>query len=60
MNDTLLSRDILDEDLQIVSCTLAAISDDVRRFSSRSAEALDEALEKLAVAQQEFARSREQ
>ena len=49
-----LNREILDEDLQIVRCTLAAISDDVRRFSDRSADALERAMANLDVARQEF------
>lgn len=54
-----LSREILDEDLQILRHTLAAISDDVRRFSPRSAQAVNLALENLTVAHQEFSRSPE-
>ena len=52
-----LSREILEEDLQIMRFTLAAISDDVRLFSRRSADALENAMEQLAVAHQEFARA---
>lgn len=52
-----LNREILEEDLQIMRFTLAAISDDVRQFSDRSADALENAMEQLAVAHQEFART---
>jgi hypothetical protein len=58
-SNTPLLREILDEDLQIVRGTLAAISDDVRSFSSRAADAIQDALVKLDCAQQEFARTRE-
>jgi hypothetical protein len=52
-----LTREILDEDLQIVRHTLVAISSDVRRYSSKSAQAVEEAVKKLEVAHQEFART---
>jgi hypothetical protein len=54
---TLLPRQILDEDLQIVRATLEAISEDVRFYSDASALALAQSVEKLALAQAEFARS---
>lgn len=54
-----LTREILDEDLQILRHTLAAISNDVRRYSHRSADALETAVQNLEVAQQEFAQSTE-
>jgi len=54
---TLLPRQILDEDLKIVRATLEAISDDVRFYSDASALALAQTVEKLALAQAEFARS---
>ena len=47
-------RQILDEDLQIIRVTLATITDDVRRISGRAADAIQEALAKLDVAQREF------
>lgn len=47
-------RQVLDEDLQIIRVTLATITDDVRRFSSGAADAIQEALEKLDQAQWEF------
>ncbi|HZL45853.1 MAG TPA: hypothetical protein VFC28_06470 [Opitutaceae bacterium] len=47
-------RQILDEDLQIIRVTLATISADVRHFSARAADAVQEALEKLDAAQKEF------
>lgn len=51
-------RQILDEDLQIIRVTLATITEDVRHFSGRAADAIQEALEKLDVAQREFTRVR--
>ncbi|HEU5079025.1 MAG TPA: hypothetical protein VFT72_07415 [Opitutaceae bacterium] len=54
-NDQPLARDILDEDLQILRHTLVAIAPDIRRYSGRSADALKEAVEKLELAQREFA-----
>ena len=54
---TLLHRQILDEDLKIVRATLEAISEDVRYYSDASALALAESVEKLALAQAEFARA---
>ncbi len=55
--NSLLPRQILDEDLQIVRATLEAISDDVRFYSNASALALAQSVEKLALAQAEFARA---
>lgn len=55
-NDQPLTREILNEDLQILRHTLVAIAPDVRRFSGRSADALREAVEKLEIAQREFSR----
>lgn len=52
-------RQILDEDLQIIRVTLATITEDVRQFSDRAANAIQEALEKLDRAQWEFYRLRE-
>lgn len=52
-------RQILDEDLQIIRVTLATITEDVRQFSDRAADAIQEALEKLDRAQWEFYRLRE-
>ena len=54
---TLLPRQILDEDLQIVRATLEAISEDVRYYSDASAVALAQSMEQLAIAQAEFARA---
>jgi hypothetical protein len=48
-------RQILDEDLQIIRVTLATIVTDVRQFSTRAADAVQEALVKLDAAQKEFA-----
>jgi hypothetical protein len=48
-------RQILDEDLQIIRVTLATILTDVRVFSTRAADAVQEALVKLDTAQKEFA-----
>lgn len=53
----LLPRQTLDEDLQIVRATLEAISEDVRYYSDASALALAQSVEKLALAQAEFARA---
>ena len=47
-------RQTLDEDLQIIRVTLAAIMDDVRHFSGHAADSMQEALEKLDRAQREF------
>ena len=49
-----LSREILDEDLQIMRVTLTAISDDMRHYSAASAAALLEAIEKVNQAYREF------
>jgi hypothetical protein len=49
-------RQILDEDLQIIRVTLATIITDIRQFSSRAADAVQDALAKLDSAQEEFAR----
>ncbi len=51
---------MLDEDLQIVRITLSAISADVRGFSDRAADAIQDALVNLDCAQDEFIRIREQ
>ena len=53
-------REMLDEDLQIVRITLSAISADVRGFSDRAADAIQDALVNLDCAQDEFIRIREQ
>lgn len=50
------SRQVLDEDLQIVRGTLAAITDDVRHLSPRAADAIRDALQRLDVAQQEISK----
>jgi len=47
-------RQVLDEDLQIIRVTLATIIADVRHFSGRAADAVQEALAKLEIAQKEF------
>jgi hypothetical protein len=49
-------RQILDEDLQIIRATLATITGDIRYFSDRAANAIQEALKKLDAAQEEFSR----
>lgn len=60
MDTPILSpRELLDVDLQIVRVTLAAMSADVRAISGRAADAIDEALEKLDCAQEEFSRHRD-
>lgn len=41
------SREVLHEDLQILRYTLAAILDDVRRLSPRSADAVEKAIQDL-------------
>jgi len=51
-------RELLDVDLQIVRVTLATISADVRHYSDRAADAIQDALVKLDCAQEEFARIR--
>jgi hypothetical protein len=56
MSSVTLSPQVLDEDLQIVHGTLAAIAGDVRFFSGRAADAIQEALEKLDVARREISR----
>lgn len=58
METALLNFQILDEDLQIVRGTLAAIKPEVRRFSGHAADAVEEALTKLDLARREFARAR--
>ena len=50
-----LSRDVLHEDLQILRHTLAAISDDVRRLSPFSAQAVERAIQDLDMARSELA-----
>jgi hypothetical protein len=49
-----LDHDVLDEDLQIVRATLAAIADDVRRISRPAAEQVQEAIARLDRARREF------
>jgi len=56
MSTDTLSPQVLDEDLQIVRVTLAAIAGDVRCFSGGAADAIQEALEKLDQARSEFSR----
>ncbi len=53
---TPLNRQVLDEDLQIVQATLAAITEDVRRISDPAAELVQEALDRLNRARREFQR----
>ncbi len=50
-------REVLDEDLQIIRVTLATITDEVRAFSGQAADAIQQALERLDFAQQEFSHS---
>jgi hypothetical protein len=58
MSPTTASRhQMLDEDLQIVRVTLATILDDVRAFSDQAANAVQEAIERLDRAQNEFSGS---
>ncbi len=52
-------RQILDEDLQIIRVTLATIVNDVRHFSARAADAVQEALVKLNAAQEAFSHAGE-
>jgi hypothetical protein len=60
MNPSIPSRrELLDVDLQIVRVTLATISADVRSYSDRAADAIQEALVSLDCAQQEFIRIRD-
>jgi len=51
-----LTRQIIDEDLQIIRVTLATIAGDVRRFSPQAAVAVQTALTELDHAQQAFSR----
>ncbi|PTY07376.1 hypothetical protein DB347_08735 [Opitutaceae bacterium EW11] len=53
-----LSREVLDEDLQIVRVTLATLSPEICRFSKESAEAVRVAVEKIDEAREAFAHSR--
>lgn len=48
---------VLDEDLQIVRATLAAISDDVSRLSPQAGQAVSVAMEKIEEAHSVFVRS---
>jgi hypothetical protein len=50
-----LTSTVIDEDIQIVRSTLAAITPDVRRLSWTAAEAVQQALEKLEFARRELA-----
>ena len=54
MESAELSSTVLDEDLQIVRGTLAAIKPDIRRISGRAADAVQEAMEQLDRARLEF------
>jgi hypothetical protein len=54
-----LSRDVLDEDMQIMRVTLATICPEVRRFSPDSAAALEEAVTKIEQARHAFWRQQE-
>jgi hypothetical protein len=51
------TRQMLDEDLQIVRGTLDAILADVRQVSTRAADEVEDAILKLDRARREFARS---
>ena len=53
---TPLSRQVLDEDLQIIRVTLATIADDIRLVSPKAAEAVQTALSQLDQARQAFNR----
>lgn len=52
-----LSREVLDEDLQIVRVTLATLSPEIRRFSEKSEKAVRYALKKIDEARAAFAES---
>jgi hypothetical protein len=51
-----LPPQVLDEDLQIVRATLAAIRDDVSRLSPPAGQAVVDALDKIDAAHAEFVR----
>ena len=51
---TSLSRQIIDEDLQIVRATLATLSDEVIRISPVAGRACHDAIEKIAEAHGEI------
>ena len=57
MSTATLSPQVLDEDLQIVRGTLAAIAGDVRCFSGGAADAIQEALEKVDLARKKFSQA---
>lgn len=52
-----LPPQVLDEDLQIVRATLAAICDDVSRLSPHAGQAVSDAMGKIDEAHAEFVRS---
>lgn len=49
-----ISPEVLDEDLQIVRCTLASIVDDVSTLSEPAGHAVRDALERIDAAHAEF------
>ena len=57
METDVLTPEVIDEDIQIVRSTLAAITPDVKRFSMAAAEALQQALEQLELARRELSRA---
>jgi hypothetical protein len=53
----LLTRQIIDEDIQIVRATLATISGEVNRLSPEAGRAFHDAMEKIEEAHEEILRS---
>jgi len=51
-----LTSEVIDEDIQIVRSTLAAITPDVKCLSIAAAEAIQHALEQLELARRELSR----
>ena len=51
-----LTSEVIDEDIQIVRSTLAAITPDVKCLSMAAAEAIQHALEQLELARRELSR----
>jgi hypothetical protein len=54
METSPLTSEIIDEDIQIVRSTLAAITPDVKRLSMSAAAALQRALDQLELARREL------
>jgi hypothetical protein len=57
---TAIAPEALDQDLQLVRTTLAAVLDDVNRLSSQAGWAIRDALEKIDAAHAEFLNSLEE